>query len=72
MRLTSGSARAGGCKPPRLLTYSLCLRLLRDPTEAEEVAQEAFLRVWRQTARYDAGRGTLATWVLTITPSPRH
>jgi RNA polymerase sigma-70 factor (ECF subfamily) len=49
------------------MAYALCLRLLRDPSEAEEVAQDAFLRVWRQAARFDAGRGTLATWVLTIT-----
>lgn len=33
------------------LVFSLCLRLLRDTTEAEEVSQEAFLRVWCQAAR---------------------
>jgi RNA polymerase sigma-70 factor (ECF subfamily) len=49
------------------MAYVVCLRLLRDPAEAEEVAQETFLRVWRQAARYDAGRGTPATWVRTIT-----
>jgi len=49
------------------MAYAFCLRLLRDPTEAEEVGQEAFLRVWRQAGRYDAGRGTPATWVRTIT-----
>ncbi len=48
------------------LAYSVSLRVLNDPTEAEEVAQEALLRVWRQADRYDAGRGTPAAWVLTI------
>ncbi len=48
------------------LAYAVSLRVLNDPAEAEEVAQEALLRVWRQADRYDAGRGTPAAWVLTI------
>jgi RNA polymerase sigma-70 factor, ECF subfamily len=47
--------------------FSLCLRLLHEPTEAEEVTQEAFLRVWCQATRYDPARGSAATWLLTIT-----
>ncbi len=49
------------------LVFSLCLRLLHDLTETEEVTQEAFLRVWCQAARYDPTRGSAATWLLTIT-----
>jgi RNA polymerase sigma-70 factor, ECF subfamily len=49
------------------LAFSLCLRLLGDRSEAEEVAQDAFMRVWRRAGRYDAARGTPVTWLLTIT-----
>lgn len=49
------------------MVLSLCLRLLHDLTEAEEVTQDAFLRVWCQAARYDPARGTAATWLFTIT-----
>ena len=49
------------------LAFALSLRLLRDPSEAEEVAQDAFLRVWRRAVRYDSTRGTPVTWLLTIT-----
>jgi RNA polymerase sigma-70 factor (ECF subfamily) len=49
------------------LAFSLCLRLLGDRSEAEEVAQDAFVRVWRHAGRYDATRGTPVTWLLTIT-----
>jgi RNA polymerase sigma factor (sigma-70 family) len=34
---------------------------------AEEVAQEAFLKAWRHAGSYDARRGRVSTWLLTIT-----
>jgi RNA polymerase sigma-70 factor (ECF subfamily) len=46
--------------------YGLVLRVLRDPAQAEEVAQETYLEVWRTAARYDAGRGSALAWMLTI------
>jgi RNA polymerase sigma-70 factor (ECF subfamily) len=46
--------------------YGLALRVVRDPAQAEEVAQEAFLDVWRTSARYDAKRGSAISWMLTI------
>ncbi len=45
--------------------YNLCLRMLGDPAEAEDAAQEAFLRAYRAFGRYDPGR-PLVTWLLTI------
>jgi RNA polymerase sigma factor (sigma-70 family) len=46
--------------------YGLALTIVRDPAVAEEVAQEAFARVWRHGGAYDARRGRVATWLLSI------
>jgi RNA polymerase sigma factor (sigma-70 family) len=47
--------------------YGLALAIVGSTAVAEEVAQEAFLRIWRNAAAYDARKGQVATWVLTIT-----
>jgi RNA polymerase sigma-70 factor (ECF subfamily) len=46
--------------------YSLLLRITRDPAAAEELLQEAFLRLWRNAHSYDVSRGSLGTWLLTV------
>ena len=46
--------------------YGLALRVVRDPAQAEEVTQEAFLEVWRSAARFDADRGSALSWMMTI------
>jgi RNA polymerase sigma-70 factor (ECF subfamily) len=46
--------------------YGLALTIVRDPAVAEEVAQETFARVWRHGGAYDARRGRVATWLLSI------
>jgi RNA polymerase sigma-70 factor, ECF subfamily len=47
--------------------YGLALRVVRDPSRAEEVAQEVFMSVWQQATRFDSSRGSALTWILTIT-----
>ncbi|MEJ7832823.1 MAG: ECF RNA polymerase sigma factor SigK [Nocardioides sp.] len=46
--------------------FGLAVRVVRDPAQAEEVAQEAFLEIWRNAGRYDPARGTPLAWMLTI------
>lgn len=47
--------------------FGLARTIVGDTAAAEEVAQEAFIRAWRHAAVYDARRGRVATWLLTIT-----
>jgi RNA polymerase sigma-70 factor, ECF subfamily len=46
--------------------YGLIRRVLRNPAQSEEVAQEVLLDVWRTASRFDPDRGSAATWVMTI------
>jgi RNA polymerase sigma factor (sigma-70 family) len=45
----------------------LALLITRDRTDAEEVAQDAFVRAWRYAASYDPRRGAVGGWLLGIT-----
>ncbi len=47
--------------------FGLALGIVGDPGMAEDVAQEAFIRILRHAAVYDVRRGSVATWTLTIT-----
>jgi RNA polymerase sigma factor (sigma-70 family) len=47
--------------------YSLARRILAEETLAQDVVQEVFLSLWRDAARFDAGRGTVATYLLSMT-----
>lgn len=47
--------------------FGLAFSMIGDTAAAEEVTQEALIRVWRHAPVFDARRGSVTTWVLTIT-----
>ena len=47
--------------------FSLARRILTEETLAQDVVQEVFLSLWRNAGRFDAGRGTVATYLLSMT-----
>ena len=47
--------------------FGLAFTIVGDRRGAEDVAQEALLRAWRHAETFDARRGSVATWILTIT-----
>ena len=46
--------------------YSVCRRILVDQDSAEDAAQEAFVRIWRNAKQFDPRRGSAAAWMYTI------
>ena len=48
------------------LVYALVLRILQQATTAEEVVQDVFLQLWRNTAQYDVSRGSFVPWLLAM------
>ena len=52
---------------PRVL--GLTTRILGDPDEAEDVLQEIFLHVWRNSRQFDETRGSAVTWLLILARS---
>ncbi|MCX7566469.1 RNA polymerase sigma factor [Sulfitobacter sp. F26169L] len=46
--------------------YAHAYRVLGDTAEAEDVTQEAMLRLWKQAAQWDAGRAQAATWLYRV------
>jgi RNA polymerase sigma-70 factor (ECF subfamily) len=50
----------------RGIAYGLALRITADTQLAEDVVQDAFLGVWRQSGRYTPSRASVRTWLLSI------
>ncbi|MGH2888452.1 MAG: sigma-70 family RNA polymerase sigma factor [Solirubrobacteraceae bacterium] len=46
--------------------FSLAYRMCGSRARAEEVAQEAFLSLWRSVARYEPARGSVRSWILAV------
>lgn len=47
------------------IAYSVALRILGDPGQAEDVVQETFLKLWNNAPNFDLSRGSLRAWLLT-------
>lgn len=47
----------------------ICLRILRESRDAEDVLQEVFIQVWRDAGRFDARRASVRTWLFTLARS---
>src|SRR5262245_45212066 len=46
--------------------FGVCLRILRDRSEAEDVLQDVYVTVWRKAAIFDPGRASPITWLVAI------
>jgi RNA polymerase sigma-70 factor (ECF subfamily) len=46
--------------------FGVCLRILSDREESEDVLQEVYVTVWRRADRFDPSRASVMTWVSTI------
>lgn len=46
--------------------FGICLRILHDHAEAEDVLQDVYVAVWRNAARFDPDTASPITWLATI------
>jgi RNA polymerase sigma-70 factor (ECF subfamily) len=51
------------------MVYGLALRITGDPSIAEDITLDVFVHVWRKAHTYDAARGTVFSWLITLTRS---
>jgi RNA polymerase sigma-70 factor (ECF subfamily) len=70
-RMQSGDERALGTFYDRWypIVNGLVARMLKSADDVEDVVEETFWQVWRQSNRFAEGRGSVQTWVLTIARS---
>ncbi|MCW3036253.1 MAG: hypothetical protein JWM17_1565, partial [Actinobacteria bacterium] len=67
MGLGERAAASAFVKRFQARVYGLALSIVGDPVLAEDLAQEALTKAWRNAGAYDPRRGAVATWLLTIT-----
>jgi RNA polymerase sigma-70 factor, ECF subfamily len=48
------------------VVFGVVLKVVRDPAQSEEVAQEVFVELWRLATRYDGTRGNVMSWAATM------
>lgn len=48
------------------LVYSLILRILKNVEDSEEVTQEVFYSIWKRSSTFDASKGKVMRWIVTI------
>ena len=46
--------------------FGICLRILKDRVEAEDVLQDVYVTVWRKAGSFDPGRASPITWLVAI------
>jgi RNA polymerase sigma-70 factor, ECF subfamily len=70
-RMAAGDEQALGVLYDRCVTtiHTLAYHLLGDADEAEDTVEETFWQAWRESARYEASRGAVSTWLSTIARS---
>ncbi len=49
--------------------FALCIRMLHDAEEAEEVLEDVFWHLWRHAGRYDRARGSVIAYLVTLARS---
>jgi RNA polymerase sigma-70 factor (ECF subfamily) len=47
--------------------YGLCYRFTGNPTDAEDLTQDVFLKIYSNLSSFDMGRGSLQVWITTMT-----
>lgn len=67
LAVADGDAATAFVRRFQAKVYGAALAITRDAALADDVAQESFLRAWRAAATFDAVRGSVAAWLLTIT-----
>ncbi len=66
---------AGGCRDSfgalydafSAALFGITLGVTRNPSEAEEVLQDAFLKIWHKADHYDPALGKASTWIIHLT-----
>lgn len=68
-RFAAGDPHAAGILTGRLAprSFALALRMLGDRAEAEDIAQESMVRLWRMAPDWEPGKAKVSTWLYRVT-----